>query len=231
MRGAPIHINEQYVACGLMQALPLPRGTSTTPHHQRNNTIILTQHHDTNPTIPLNNIYDIQTRPAKRLTQPSNDKPLATQNKISHVTTPPSYNKSHKQGLILYRRQIKARISKTKRRATRRKKTHRVTKQHPLLDYWPGISPQSPPLALHPNNPTKITRSHNIQSLGWKPVSSTPTIAAISTSTNTHTATIKQITQPRTSTTNPLIAQTTALNKEENHQTNHNLLLLIPLLQ
>jgi hypothetical protein len=45
IRGALMHINEHYAACGLMQALSLPRGRSTTPNHQHNKTILLTQHH------------------------------------------------------------------------------------------------------------------------------------------------------------------------------------------
>jgi hypothetical protein len=122
-----------------MQALSLPRGTPTTPHHQHNNTALPTQHHGTNPTIHFNNTDNIEARPAKRLTQPSNGKPLLIQNKNNSTSTPPSYSKSQKQNPILDHRQIKARISKAQSRATYREKTHGVGNQHPLSDYWHDI--------------------------------------------------------------------------------------------
>jgi hypothetical protein len=118
--------------------------------HRITNTITPPYHY-IHLTMPIDSLEDKQAHPAKRLTKPSNDKPLATQTKKKKKkkTSPPSYIKPRKQGPILDHRQVKARISKAKRRAKLRGEnvsSHLTTPPLRLLaKYYPPISPGCPP--------------------------------------------------------------------------------------
>ena len=82
--------------------------------------------------------------------------------------TLPPFTRHSKLYPILSHQERKKRITTARRRGTAREKLHHATNQHPLADYWPDITPQSLPIALHPPTPEHTQTTQNLHSLGLK---------------------------------------------------------------
>jgi hypothetical protein len=145
-----------------MQAQALPRRTPYISHRLQHHILPSTNHTKPNPT-PLEKVITTNQLASTNLanyTTTTKPSPTHHPNNIAIEALPS--NNPLKHGLILDQRQLIARNALARRRATYKERIHHTTKQQPLSNYWPDISPQSLPVALHPTNPTKKLRSHSI---------------------------------------------------------------------
>ena len=193
IRCEPIRFPEAHTRCGLMQSLLLPRGSNTIPRNSQTQHTPTLGEHSTRNTAPKR-----ETTPALPVIPRAKNKPPTSShhnNPITPTTEPtiPPFTRHPKHYPILSHQERKTRIATARRRGTAREKLHHATNQHPLSDYWPNITPQSLPIALHPPTPTPTHTSHNIHSIGLKnvlPVNITP-LATPSPPDNTATPTME----------------------------------------
>ena len=148
----------------------------------------MARHHQTHNTPPLSDLTNPNHAP-KTVTPPA--QPVISTKRTKPPTTPhhktpiipstepisPSFTKPSRHYPIISHQERQKIISAARRRDTRREKLHHATSQHPLSDYWPDITPQSLPIALHPPTHTPSHTSHNIHNIGRKtapPTNTTP---------------------------------------------------------